>query len=257
MVGIFLDTVKLSFIHIFTHFLESPVRTKPSARSFSQEWIYPYVVLFTTWVCHMSLHPTLILMTSQILLMESMRLFSRVKPTQAVTTMKNIILSIIIIYFENVAFFHTKLGLDVCPKVDNQTSGDTLQDSTQPPSGKIAISQLSDHGYWSEVSVAGCPSTPTGSDKGRDSGIWNIFSGSWIFASIPLLLYCTDIFLYFSTGNQSVYIFPDSVHWSKCGPSCKLKKIRTITEVGLQLNVNVLNFEDLLIACGHGRRGSK
>ena len=39
---------------------------------------------------------------------------------------------IIIFYFENVAFFHTKIGSDVCPRVDNQTSGDTLQDSTQP-----------------------------------------------------------------------------------------------------------------------------
>ena len=29
--------------------------------------------------------------------------------------------------------------------MDNQTSGDTLQDSTQPLSGKIAISQLSTH----------------------------------------------------------------------------------------------------------------
>ena len=39
---------------------------------------------------------------------------------------------IIILYFENVAFFHAKLGLDVCPRIDNQTSGDALQDLTQP-----------------------------------------------------------------------------------------------------------------------------
>ena len=32
----------------------------------------------------------------------------------------------------NVAFFHAKLGSDVCPRVDNQTSGDTLQDLTRP-----------------------------------------------------------------------------------------------------------------------------
>ena len=41
-------------------------------------------------------------------------------------------INIIILYFENVAFFHAKLGLDVCPRVDNQTSDDTLQDLTQP-----------------------------------------------------------------------------------------------------------------------------
>ena len=69
-----------------------------------------------------------------------------------------------IFYFENVAFFHAKLGLDVCPRVDNQTSGETLQDLTRPPSGKIAISQLSTHGNWNEFLVAGCPSTPTSSD---------------------------------------------------------------------------------------------
>ena len=39
---------------------------------------------------------------------------------------------IIIFYFENVAFFHAKLGSDVCPRVDNQTSGNTLQDLTRP-----------------------------------------------------------------------------------------------------------------------------
>ena len=42
-----------------------------------------------------------------------------------------IIIIIIIFYFENNAFFHAKLGWDVCPRVDNQTSGDTLQDLTQ------------------------------------------------------------------------------------------------------------------------------
>ena len=43
---------------------------------------------------------------------------------------------IIILYFENVAFFHAKLGLDICPRVDNQTSGETLQDLIQPLSEK-------------------------------------------------------------------------------------------------------------------------
>ena len=32
---------------------------------------------------------------------------------------------IIIFYFGNVAFFHAKLGSGICPRVDNQTSGDT------------------------------------------------------------------------------------------------------------------------------------
>ena len=34
---------------------------------------------------------------------------------------------IIILYFENFAFFHAKLGSDVRPRVDNQTSGDTTR----------------------------------------------------------------------------------------------------------------------------------
>ena len=41
-------------------------------------------------------------------------------------------LIIIIFYFENVAFFHAKLGSDVSPRVDNQTFGETLQDFTRP-----------------------------------------------------------------------------------------------------------------------------
>ena len=43
------------------------------------------------------------------------------------------IIIIIIFYFENVAFFHAKLWSDICPRVDNQTSGNRLQDSTRPP----------------------------------------------------------------------------------------------------------------------------
>ena len=55
----------------------------------------------------------------------------------------------IIFYFEKVAFFHAKPRLDVCPRVDHQTSGysHTLQNLTRP---LIAISQLSTHGYWSK-----------------------------------------------------------------------------------------------------------
>ena len=57
-----------------------------------------------------------------------------------------VIIIIIIFYFENVTFFHAKLRSGICPRVDNQPSGDTLQDLTRPLSGKIAISQLSTHG---------------------------------------------------------------------------------------------------------------
>ena len=39
---------------------------------------------------------------------------------------------IIISYFGDVTFFQAKLGSDVCPRVDNQTSGDTLQKLTRP-----------------------------------------------------------------------------------------------------------------------------
>ena len=63
---------------------------------------------------------------------------------------------IINFYFEYVTFFHAKLRSNVCPRVDNQTSGDTLQDLTRPLSGKIAISQSATHGYW-RVLVVRCP----------------------------------------------------------------------------------------------------
>ena len=63
---------------------------------------------------------------------------------------------IIIFYFENVAFFHAKLGSDVCHRVDNQTSGDTLQELTRPLSGNIAISKISTH---ERVLVGKYPST--------------------------------------------------------------------------------------------------
>ena len=55
-----------------------------------------------------------------------------------------IIIIIIIFHFENFALFHAKLGSNVCPRVDNQTSGDTLQGLTRPISGKgkIFINQL-------------------------------------------------------------------------------------------------------------------
>ena len=79
---------------------------------------------------------------------------------------------IIIFHFENVTFFNAKLGLDICPRVDNQTSGDTLQDLTQPLSGKIAMSQLSTNGYWSKV-----PHQPVRiTEETLESG--NLFSSS-------------------------------------------------------------------------------
>ena len=91
--------------------------------------------------------------------------------------------NIIIIFILKVAFFHAKLGSDVNPRVDNQTSGDTSQDLTQSLSGKIAISQLSTHGYWSEFLVAGCLSTPTSSDYGRH---WNLETSSVLVEFPPL-----------------------------------------------------------------------
>ena len=65
-------------------------------------------------------------------------------PIEKITLLRCLI---IIFYIENVTFFHAELGSDVCPRVDSQTSGDTLQDLTQPLSGKITIIQLSNHGY--------------------------------------------------------------------------------------------------------------
>ena len=43
---------------------------------------------------------------------------------------------------DNVAFYHTKLESDVCPRVDNQTTGIRVNSVT---SGKTAIGQLSKH----------------------------------------------------------------------------------------------------------------
>ena len=91
--------------------------------------------------------------------------------------MVTILCIIIIFYFENVTFFYAKLGSDVWSfapaRVDNQTFGDTSQDSTRPLEEKIiAISQLSTHGHWGEFLVAGCPSTPNSLDKGKRH--WNL-----------------------------------------------------------------------------------
>ena len=93
---------------------------------------------------------------------------------------------IIIFYFENVAFFHAKLGSAIRPRVDNRTSGVTLQDFNSTISGKMAISQLSTtHANgasfrWQDA----LPHQPVRiREETLESG--NFFSGSWIFASVP------------------------------------------------------------------------
>ena len=93
---------------------------------------------------------------------------------------------IIIFYFENVAFYQAKLGLDVCPRVDNQTSGETLQDLTRPLAEKSPSAIYPPKGFgtsfwwWDAI-----PHQPVGiREKTLESG--NLFSGSWISASVPL-----------------------------------------------------------------------
>ena len=76
----------------------------------------------------------------------------------------NIIFIIIIFYFKNAAFFHAKPG----------DSRDTLQDLTQPlveNSPSVSYPPMGVGHCWSEFLVAGCSSTPTSSDQGRDTGI--------------------------------------------------------------------------------------
>ena len=92
---------------------------------------------------------------------------------------------VIIFNFEECRILHAMLGLDVCPRVDNQNSGENLQDSTLPLSGKIAISQFSNHGYWSVFLVAGCQFHTNQFGIGKRH--WNpgfLFSGSWISACV-------------------------------------------------------------------------
>ena len=117
------------------------------------------------------------------------------------------VIIIIISYFENLVFFHAKIGSDVCPRVDNQTSGDTLQNLTWPLSGKISISQLSTHGFviiykskylnflvsfslasfwWHDV----LPYQPVRiREETLESG--NLFSSSWI--SVEYLYVCDGL----------------------------------------------------------------
>ena len=56
---------------------------------------------------------------------------------------------IIVFYFQNVAFFHAKLRSDICPRVDNQTSGETLQDLTRPLVEKPLSFHLIHHEHFS------------------------------------------------------------------------------------------------------------
>ena len=92
---------------------------------------------------------------------------------------------IIIFYLENVAFFHAKLGSDVCSRVDNKTSGDTLQDLTRPlveksPSASYPPMGIGASFWWWDA----LPHQPVGiREETLESG--NLFSGSWISASVP------------------------------------------------------------------------
>ena len=86
---------------------------------------------------------------------------------------------IIILYFENVTFFHAKLGSDVCPRVDNQTSGDTLEDLTRPLVEKSPLASYPPMGieasfWWRDA----LPHQPVRiREESLESG--NLFSGSW------------------------------------------------------------------------------
>ena len=77
-----------------------------------------------------------------------------------------IIIIIIIFYFENfMAFFHAKLGLDVCPSVDYyQIFGETIEDSTRLLVENSSSASYPPIGNLSEFLVVGCPSTPTSLD---------------------------------------------------------------------------------------------
>ena len=68
---------------------------------------------------------------------------------------------IIIFYFENVSFFQAKLRLDVRPRVDNQTSGNTFQDFTRPLVLKSPSASYPPWVLGSEFLVVRCPSTLT------------------------------------------------------------------------------------------------
>ena len=64
----------------------------------------------------------------------------------------SILIIIIIFNVENIGFFHAKLGSDVCPRVNNQTSGDTLQNLTRPLTWKSQIYPENPEETWVIVS---------------------------------------------------------------------------------------------------------
>ena len=106
---------------------------------------------------------------------------------QIIIKIKIIIIKIII-YFENVAFFHAKLGLEVCPRVDNQTSGDTLQDLTRPlveksPSASYTPMGIEASFWWRDA----LPHQPVRiREETLESG--NLLSGSWIPPPYPYMV---------------------------------------------------------------------
>ena len=85
---------------------------------------------------------------------------------------------IIIFYFEIVTFFRAKLGSDVCPRVDNQTSRDTLQDLTRPlveesPSASYPPMGKGSKGHFSRAgAIDVTPSCNDVSVKRPDPGWW-------------------------------------------------------------------------------------
>ena len=147
-----------------THNLFRPKR-EPIPLGHSDGHIIPYSLPALPHTFHHPIIPTLTLeMPKPSRSATSYRIshtLNSQKATQILTVICNRHISF---YFENVAFLHAKLGSDVCPRVDNQTSGETLQDLTRPLVEKLAISQLSTHGNWSELLVVGCLSTPTSWD---------------------------------------------------------------------------------------------
>ena len=98
-------------------------------------------------------------------------------------------LIIIIFYFENVAVFHAKLVSDTCPRVDNQTSGDTLQDLTRPvkklPSASYPLMGIGASLWWQDA----LPHHQPVRIRKESLESENLFSGSWIPTSVPPLLW--------------------------------------------------------------------
>ena len=140
-------------------------------------------------------------------------------PFSASPLKENTNLYIIIFYFENVAFSHAKLGSDVRPRVDNQTSGNILQILTQSLSGKITINQLSTHtseigaNFWWRDAL---PHQPVWiREETLEFG--NLFSDSWISASVPLHMLIIRWWNYWtSPGSNHLFSWLlTSLFWKK------------------------------------------